>query len=541
MDVGINLTMKEQASTVAPKVSQALRGVSDAADEMKESLDLKEIQNQYDRFAGRIKQMKEEQRARPGATAPGGVPGGGKVADLDEERKKRKGIDLSKIRDVARLAGRVGQRVGGGDMMGASEDVADTASKMMGTMGTIGAILASVAGVAFAINAISEQYQKQIPILAALNAQMGSGPTGFLDKMKDLSKIASKFGNSLEEAMAAGKGLTEVSGSTKERTMEDLRKILNYGRGLGVDPQTLARAQGLSTRFGMEGNPLGLMLGGLQESKMGRGLFKEFLSSTLSIFEEGLSKGVTRGFKDIVTTQAWMAQGGPLFQGQYGLQRFRKMEQGMAGATELKSENDVIMYRSMRRYMESMSPEQRKKAGYGDPRDFRNVMEALQMGPTAGFMKSLHKDVSTMTGGNEVDIYMLMKSLNNLGYAEMNKFSKVLKSPVKNVGEVAAGGEAYMQTEEFRSLSAKEQASMMMREAGKKLLPLKVGAQETILQAMKDITEGKTFNENFIKGAREFFKGTADFTLGVGNFSKTVDALGNFLGIKKKIIVKPKK
>jgi len=181
------------------------------------------------------------------------------------------------------------------------------------------------------------------------------------DSMTMASDAASEFGYSIREGIGVGRGLAKHG-------VEDSGRLFEYARGFGVDnPMELVQYYGLGKRFDQEGedlstsatrswseekrlkqerNILGLAAGGLEASGMSEGRFMEYLSATQQIFEDGISKGVLRGFDDISKTQNMLAGMGEMWKGSLGAQRALQMSGAVAGATALGKDTDVYLYRA---------------------------------------------------------------------------------------------------------------------------------------------------------------------------------------------------
>ncbi len=278
-DVGIRLNMTETASAVAPKVSAALRQMGTAGEDMKDALDLGDLETRYQKFAERVdklydlKQGKKEQRR-------------------EEEREAR--VAQQQMQRIAtapgQMLGRAGgviQRAGAGDIAGAGAGVAGMVGGVVKAAGPIGIAVAAIAGLALAAQALAEQYLKELPGVMNLTAALGRlsedvDQTGeqFRITMEEVSRAAGEFGYSLKEGIAIYTAIARAGGAA---TKGEAQAVMGYARGFGAEPEALGKAVGLAGRFGL-GDILGLAAGGLQESEMGPARFQEYLDATLSIF-----------------------------------------------------------------------------------------------------------------------------------------------------------------------------------------------------------------------------------------------------------------
>jgi len=171
--------------------------------------------------------------------------------------------------------------------------------------------------------------------------------------------------------------------------------VYGYGRQFGVSPEALMGARALGGRFG-QADVLGYAAGGLQASGMAPGQYREFLNATMNIFEEGLSRGIVKGWDQIATTQTWIAQLGDAFKGQYGLNLYRKMEQAASGATALQTEQDIMMFRAARDVMKAMTKEQ---LGGLDPDYYQDVMQYLERGMSPQLWEAWKERATAYGGG----------------------------------------------------------------------------------------------------------------------------------------------
>ncbi|MBW8003094.1 MAG: hypothetical protein FVQ80_13925 [Planctomycetes bacterium] len=345
-DVGIRLSMEETVSSVAPKVSEALRSIGEAGKQLRDSLDLTGLEDEYKQFADRLDKIYDAQQKQRG-------PGQQMVQQLG-----------GAVPGMLRAGGGVAQRLGQtGDVVGAGADVLGALGGVIKSMGPLGVLVSSLGAVGLGLNALEMQYEKQIPELMDLTAILDRfGDTSketsanFKKVMDEVSGKASKFGYSLEYGINVTKSLAQISGVEGTRAIRGAGKVMEFGRGYGVSPEALSRYMGLGLRFGQGERVFERATGGLEAAGMGKGLFQEYLSSTLDIFEQGLSRGIIKGFDEINLAQTWLAKIGDVFKGQYGLQVYRQIEQSIAGATSLASEGDVLIYRATKRFLEKDRP-----------------------------------------------------------------------------------------------------------------------------------------------------------------------------------------
>ena len=427
-DVGIKLTMTENASSIAPKITESLRNISQAGEEMVDALQLGDLEEKYKAFADRVDKLHDMQRANQREL----------VKDTQGARGATTAAAGRAPEQMVRGAGGVVTRLGEtGDVAEAGGNVAQMIKGMMAAAGPAGIALGLTAGALLAANAVSKQYEKIMPETMDLTAALGElGKTtketgdSITSTFKDVGATAADFGYSLEQGLkvtgamaAAGMGLGAAGAAAGD--------VYGYGRQFGVSPEALMGARALGGRFGQQG-VLGYAAGGLAASGMAPGQYREFLNATMNIFEEGLSKGIVKGWDQISTTQTWIAQLGDAFKGQYGLNLYRKMEQATMGATALQTEQDIMMFRAGRDVMEGMTKKQLKGL---DPRHYQDVMQYMERGVTPELFEAWRKRARTY-GGGETQLIEQIRSSFDVNYTTAKKMARM--TGVEAVQELAA-------------------------------------------------------------------------------------------------------
>lgn len=462
-DVGIQLKMTENVSSIAPKVSSALRGISDAGDELKAALDLGDMEQKYKAFAERVDKVHQMQQARgtagPAAAVP--TPPSGVAA----------GSILQGGTSLIRGAGRTATALGSGDIGAGANDALGTMSMLAKSAGPIGVVVAALGAIVFAGNALSKQYEKHMTSIMNINSQLDrfgdtAQETGqnFGNTMNEISSAASWYGYTLDEGMNIYRQLIKESGGAE---MEEAKDIMYFQRYGGFDPSNLTQFRGKGSRFGMGGQELlGRAYGTMRESGMEKGFFSEFMSSTLSIFEDGISRGVVRGFDEINELQSRIGGMGAQFQGQYGLNLLKTMDTRAAGATGLQSQGDLIMFNAARDML----------SGQGKATDYISVQKALEGGMTQDLLGSVYKQIRTRSGGVQPDMIELLKELMpTLTYTT----AEILLNELESGGVVSstylAPGTMMRGTDEMQLLMAEEEIANAIRNVGKVALRPKAG------------------------------------------------------------------
>jgi hypothetical protein len=410
--------MTENVSSLAPKISESLRGISQSGEDMKNALQLGDLEAKYKAFADRVDKIYDAQKANQREL----------TKDVQATRGGQVGLRqmpqmIGRAGAVAQQAGATGEMAGGAGLIG----------QVVGALGPWGILVAGLSAATVAANMLARQYQKVLPTIMDVTAAFGElklsaedTSLSFKTTMKDVMATTEEFGYTLEQGLGIMRTFAEA-GVTRPAAIGALGDVAAWARGMGIPPEDLARYQAMGMRFGIGGNLFGMAAGGLRQSGMGLGQFQEFLNATLSVFEEGLSRGIVQGFGDINLAQTWIAQLGDAFRGQYGLNLFRKMDEAAVRGTELQSEQDVIVFRAARRLM--------KEQGL-DTSDYVDVMKLLESGAkfTPALFGQIRNIVEQMTGGNVNDMVELFREIYGLNYTVAEKILDL--DPVKAVKEL---------------------------------------------------------------------------------------------------------
>ncbi len=460
-EVGINIRVTENMSSVAPGIANSMKNISSVANDMKEALELGSLEQQYKAFADRVDKLHDQQlhnqqrknqednRSRGGGGGGGGGRGG----------------------DGLRYAGNVGGKLGQGEVLGATSDVAGKLQDVIGAAGPIGMVIGTLAGAFLVIDQLSKAYEANMEQVMSLTSQFGKlGATA-----ADTSKT---FGNVSHEMAAAGAefgyGLEKVaplmdtmskSGLGYGTALGETRNIFGYARGFGMDEGLLAQYTATGRRFGMGGNIIGAGAGAADQSGLTPGRYNEFFQATLDVFEEGLSRGIVKGFGDIQHTQAWLSQGGEIFRGQTGLHMYKRLESAVTGSTGLGSESDAIMFRAAQRVVERRSGREGKEWSYVD------VMKELEQGLSEDLFEEVKGIVGEMTTSTNEQIE-LFRQLFNVNYSTAERLMGL-----KGGTGVAAvkAAPSVTDTEEVKLMRAQLNVMEDIRQIGQNLLPTKAG------------------------------------------------------------------
>jgi len=465
-DVGIRLSMTENVSAMSPKVSTALRDISSAGEEMKEALQLDDLEEKYRKYAERIDKIYDAQQERKFQRQEG-------ARQIREEERQEQQTQQRMSTLPTQVMGGVGAaatRAEGGDVAGAGGGLLAMLTGLLKSAGPVGWAALGLGGVAMAGMAVEQTYEKQLPGIMALSAALGrlseeTGAAGdiFRETMDEVAMAGAEFAYSLEESIPIFREFARAGG----RREKDVDVAMEYARGFGVDPTGLSGALGIYQRFGGQGNVLGMVAGGLEQSGMGKGRYQEFLDATLAVFEEGLSRGVVKGFEDIITTQTWLAQAGEIFTGQTGLNIYRKMEAATVGATGLAREQDIILFRAAKMALgegASYLDIQKRLEGGIDPEIFKYVRQQIMGTPTTAGM------AATKVG----QIELLRSVFQDISYVT----AETLRTISAEGGAAVVGKAPGIQSDETRVLTAQLKISQEIRNIGAEIVRTKAWVVE---------------------------------------------------------------
>jgi hypothetical protein len=436
--------------------------------------------------------------------------------------------DANKI--IAKAPGYIGA-MGGGNAAGAALNMASGAvsgakalsGATLGTGAMVGlGVGAAILGVAVAANKLSEQWEKQIPQVMDLTAVLGkltgdyrTNSIEFQRAFNLAAQAATKFGYSVEEGMATVSQLAKLGVSTKGmEPYTAAERVYAYERGTGAERETLMRAEAYAARYNAGPNALGYALGGTYAQGLETAQFQEYLNATLRIFEEGLSRGVIKGFDEITRTQNFIALLGkgsplePLFKGEQGARLYETMNEPFKQAA-FESQEDVIRYRATEAVLKEAAAHQfRNESGtggvdwsiykqYGDitKEGYLAVQRARQdAGLTPEIFKQTMDIIKNITQGSyELFTEEVIKAF-NLKYIPaqqiINAYNAGTPSALANAYAVAAAPTSAA-SQEMTLLQATNEIKVALANAGEAVLPAKVELMSVLRGILNGIVGNK--------------------------------------------------
>ena len=301
-------------------------------------------------------------------------------AGLEPEQRIKQEQQVRFMRGINRFFGHganvIGQAGSGnvaGAVLGATGGIGDFISQLPKGALIGGAVVGGLTALAAGANKLSEQWEKVMQPSMALTASLGKlsddakkNHATFQEVFARATDRSVLHGYKMEEGLNLANQLSKA-GIASDSVIGGSEKVLRYQRLTDADRGSLANAVGLSERYRRGENVLGYAYGGVKASGMERGQYQEYLNATLRIFEEGLARGVVKGFADITRTQNMLGQLGDTWKGEKGAERIVQMEDAISGASNLESDYDVIMYQAARKMA-------------GEHADYIDVSKLLEQG-----------------------------------------------------------------------------------------------------------------------------------------------------------------
>jgi hypothetical protein len=359
---------------------------------------------------------------------------------------------ISKV--ISRGSGYIGQ-VGSGNIAGAALGAAGDATGLLSLvkgLGPVGVAATAFVGLAAVGNKLSEQWEKVMQPSMALTASLGElsddahrNSLAFRDVFARATDSSVLHGYTHEEGLALANQMAKLGVGGTSDVISAEEQVFRWQRETDADRGTLAQAVGMAGRYRGGENVLGYVAGGLKESGMYSGQYQEYLSATLRIFEEGLSRGVVKGFDQITRTQNMLAQIGTTWQGEQGAEKYQRMEDAVTRASDLQSEYDTIIYMAAQSLMKQGKEE-------GDSKSYVDVAKVLDKGLTTELLDATLKIMSRNAGGDsQTTILQIMKGfgLSATSAEEVYKFwqkGEMTQAKERIEGAKSGGAESHEMT-----------------------------------------------------------------------------------------------
>ena len=332
--------LKEGASSAAAEIkrlTEAMKEASQAGDwgqvaTLSKAMDnLQSYRRDVTREANAAAVEQQHNALMPSIVNAGNA---GSTAIQNLARGNYAGSAISAVRGTGSAMGALGKAVGG---------IAGGALSVLASAG-----LLTGAGLA-AGNALSEQYEAQMPAMDMLNALWGRNIAG--NSYSQNSKQGLDFYLQAQRS-AAGTGLSTADfmqnaanfaryGAGSSRSMALARDAAQWANYTGGNMELFQQIAGLSERYGRGGeSALQAAYAGAKATGLGKGQTDEFLQSMLRVMEEGISQGFTRGAEEISANADMLYKlsgGSTMWSGEQGMNRMGRMNSAIANATSLST------------------------------------------------------------------------------------------------------------------------------------------------------------------------------------------------------------
>jgi hypothetical protein len=302
-------------------------------------------------------------------------------------------------------------------------------------------------------------------------------------------------GYSLEEGIALANQLSK-SGMAADNVIGGEEQVFRYQRMTDADRGTLAQAVGLAGRYRGNENVLGYAYGGVKESGMQHGQYQEYLNATLRIFEEGLSKGVVKGFAEITRAQNMLAMIGDTWKGEQGAQRILQMEDAITGANGLQSDYDVIMYRAAQKQAEAT----------GQGTDHLTISKILEQGVSGNpdILKYVHEIMKGITenGENRESGIMMYEKAFSLKTSAAEELWDALAGGKLDAAKAVfedPSSQGVDDTPEGKLLSATQGIRKDLAQIGSNVIDAKAGIVDSISKLTGILAGNKAFASSAVK------------------------------------------
>ncbi|MDR1902342.1 MAG: hypothetical protein LBQ88_08700 [Treponema sp.] len=420
----------------------------------------------------------------------------GREKKLAQNRQARLIRDFTRITSAQNVIGQAGAGNVAGAALGAAGGIGDLVSQIpkAGLIGTavVGAITAVVAGA----NKLSEQWEKVMQPSMALAASLGrlsddadKNHAAFQEVFAQATDRNVLHGYSLEEGLDLANQLSK-SGMAADNVIGGEEQVFRYQRLTDADRGDLSRAVGYAGRYRNNENVLGYVYGGVKESGMQQGQYQEYLNATLRIFEEGIYKGVIKGFAEITRTQNMLAQIGETWKGEQGAQRILQMEDAVTGAGKLKSDYDFIMYRAAQKQIEEE----------GGEASHLNVSKRLEQGISGNpeILGYVHEIMKGMAGDDRGTGIMMYENAFGLKATAAEQLWDALEEGLKGRDKAAAvfedpDAKAVDDTPEAKLLSATQGIRQDLANLGENVIGAKAGIVDAISKLTHIMAGDKIF------------------------------------------------
>lgn len=235
------------------------------------------------------------------------------------------------------------------------------------------------------------------------------------DVQKSLLKSSKGTGLDIDEFMNYANMFGQYGISSVGEAGKLTNAAILASRYTGADKTSLINYLGTQSRYG-QGNAISNMnyaysaavASGLQRNQYG-----EFLDGLQSVIENGISKGYIKSTKEVSDTMVMfnkLSDNSPFWQGQQGFQRLNSINNGLANATNLSSNSQVLVFRAL----------QGLSGG-----DAINTFKLMEEGLTPETFKALSNTMQNMYGYSREEQIAAWKQISGLNYTSAEQLYKM--------------------------------------------------------------------------------------------------------------------
>jgi hypothetical protein len=406
------------------------------------------------------------------------------------------------IRGINQFIGGAGNAIGAagsgnaaGAVLGMASNGAQLVENLLGRVSSVGLAAAGFAtalvGLVAGANKLSEQWEKVMQPSMALTASLGrlsdnaeKNSWAFQETFVQATARNVLHGYTKEEGVALANQLAKMGASDVFGGEE---QVFRYQRDTDADRNTMAQAVGLAQRYRGDENVLGYAFGGLEQSGMKPGQYQEYLNATLRIFEEGLSRGVVKGFGEITRTQNMLAQIGQTWKGEQGAEKYQRMNDAIAGASALEVDYDTIMYKAAMNLAK-------------DPGNYIEVSKILDKGLDTEILEQIHQIVQQATKGDDTSVIIQYKEMFGLNTTSANELLDFLKIGdwSKAIAKIEAPASKGAESTETKLLGATQQIARDVALIGSNFTPAKADALD-LVAGVSNLAAGDRSYESYVE------------------------------------------
>ncbi len=288
------------------------------------------------------------------------------------------------------------------------------------TVAAVATPLMIAAGVGLGINALADQYKKEMPNIFKTGKMFGA--TDDFNSMKLYQKMNtynSGTGLDISEFNSVSRVLRESGVGNGIRDKEQQADLVGniaqttsrWAYATGGSAERYAELAGLMSRYGGSkdvSRDFNYLISsgkamGLNDSQM-----PEFLSGIQKVMEDGIAKGFSRSSTDVANTLLMfskMSGGSQFWSGEQGARKLNQINSGISGATSLSKMEDVLVY--------SAFNEVYGKAGGS----YLDIMEKMEQGLDAQTYEKLMENLDARFGNDEESKVEAIRKMTGLNYS----------------------------------------------------------------------------------------------------------------------------